>query len=112
VRWTWGALIVPVVLALIGVGVLAGSLPGLLVGEASSLFSSGDLPVFLALAVGIPLFLLVLTAPLVFLGGLREVLLSVTWTLAYRKLSALEGRVPHPSRAADAPGLEASPAVP
>jgi hypothetical protein len=112
VRWGWRVVMVPVALALVGLGLLTGSLPGLLTGGVTSLVSSGDLPVFLALGVGIPLFLLVLMAPLILLAGLREVFLSATWTLTYRELRALGSRAPEPAPVADAPGLEAAPAVP
>lgn len=111
VRWGWGAVIVPVMLALVGLGLLAGSMPGLLVGGATSVFSSGELPIFVALAVGIPLFLLVLVAPLILLAGLREVFVSATWTLSYRELRALGSRASQPVTATDVPGLEVSPAV-
>jgi hypothetical protein len=111
VRWGWRAAMVPVVLTLIGLGLLSGSLPGLLVGGATGLFSSGELPVFLALAVGIPLFLLVLVAPLILLAGLREVFLSTTWTLTYRELRAVESPAAQSSPAADVSGLESAPAL-
>jgi hypothetical protein len=38
-----------------------------------------------------PLFILIMAAPLVFLGGLAEVFKSSVWTLTYRELHALEG---------------------
>jgi hypothetical protein len=41
-----------------------------------------------AAVVGIPVFILVMAAPLSFLGGLFEVFLSSTWTLTYRELRA------------------------
>jgi hypothetical protein len=112
VRWAWRAAVVPVVLALLGLGLLTGSFPALLVGGTTSLFSRDLLSVILGLAVGIPLFFLVLLGPLVFLAGLREVFLSTTWTLAYRDLRALGSPVAQSSPATDAPGLEAAPAVP
>jgi hypothetical protein len=112
VRWSWYLALVPVVLALLGVGLVAGSLPALLVGGATSLVSSGNLPVFLGLAVGIPLFFIVLLAPLLLLAGWREVYLSAVWTLTYRDLRALGSRAPQPSPTADPRGLEAAPAVP
>jgi hypothetical protein len=98
-------------LALLGVGLLSGSLPGLLVGGTTSLIAEGDLPIWLALAVGIPLFFLVLLAPIVFLAGLREVFTSATWTATYRELRALARPAARPVPAADTTGLEAAPAV-
>jgi hypothetical protein len=41
--------------------------------------------------IGIAIFILVLAAPLVFLGGLAHVFKSSVWTLTYRDLRALEG---------------------
>jgi hypothetical protein len=41
--------------------------------------------------VGIPLFLLILIAPLLLLEGLKEIFVSSTWTLTYRELRALAG---------------------
>jgi hypothetical protein len=111
VRWGWRAMMVPVVLVLIGLGVLSGSLPGLLVGGTTSLFAGEGLSVALALGVGLPLFALVVVAPLVFLGGLREVFLSTTWTLCYRELCSLEHSAPQPAPAADVAGLETAQAV-
>ena len=40
---------------------------------------------------GFPIFILVVSAPWVFVGGLMEVFKSSTWTLIYRELRALEG---------------------
>jgi hypothetical protein len=56
--------------------------------------------------VGIPIFILVVAAPSVFLGGLAEVYKSSVWTLSYRELRALEGlendsgETPVPAKAA------------
>jgi hypothetical protein len=90
VRWGWRLALVPVVLGLVGMALLTGSLPALLIGGLTSLISSGDLPVFLALGVGVSVFVVVLAAPLVILGGLREVFLSAFWTLSYGELHPLE----------------------
>jgi hypothetical protein len=112
VRWVWRLALIPVVLGLVGVALLTGSLPALLTGGLTSLVSSGDLPVFLALGVGLPIFVVVFVAPLLLFAGLREVLLSALWTLSYRELRPLESRVV-PSRAKGVePGLKAAPAAP
>ena len=59
---------------------------------------------------GLPVSILVMIAPMLFLGALVEVAKSSLWTLTYRELRALEkveeARVP----AADASGLEVVPA--
>jgi hypothetical protein len=105
----WPFLMVPIAILFLGVGVVLGGAGALLAGGLASLTFDGATPWILAGAVGIPVFLLTLAAPLVFLGGLREVFLSSTWTLTYRELRAVEGmeRTPKP----EALGLEAATAA-
>jgi hypothetical protein len=67
--------------------ILSGTL-GLLGGLIANLAGAAE-PVLVGFLVGIPLFLLFLVTPLVFLGGLKEVFTSSTWTLTYRELRAL-----------------------
>lgn len=81
----------PVILLLILVGGVLGGLPALLVGGLASLFFDGAVPWILAAVIGGPIFILVVAAPWIFLGGLMEVFKSSTWTLTYRELRALEG---------------------
>ena len=81
----------PVILLLIVVGGVLGGLPALLVGGLASLFFDGAVPWILAAVIGGPIFILVVAAPWIFLGGLMEVFKSSTWTLTYRELRALEG---------------------
>jgi hypothetical protein len=111
VSLAWPLLVAPVGALLAGVGLLLGGTAALLVGVLARLFLEGAAPWVLAGVVGIPIFILTLAVPLAFLGGLREVFLSSTWTLTYRELLALEstesGRVPD----VDAPGLEAAAAA-
>lgn len=87
----WIIVMIPVVLLLLVIGGLLGGLAGLLAAGLGSLASSGAVPVILGLVIGIPIFILVLAAPLVFLGGLAHVFKSNVWTLTYRELRALEG---------------------
>jgi len=68
---------------------LSGTL-ALVVGGLTGLALEGATPWVLGAAVGIPAFLLVLAAPLAFVGGLLEVFLSSTWTLTYRQLRSVE----------------------
>ena len=109
VRLGWPVAILPLVFMLIGAGVMLAGLPALLAHGLAGLTIGGETPVFWALAVGIPLFLLVLVAPLVFLGGMREVFLSSVWTLAYRELRQEEAARKEPQQVPelDASGLEA-----
>lgn len=60
----------------------------ILAGGLTGLAFEGPTPWIVAGVVGIPIFILVLAAPLTFLGGLLEVFLSSTWTLTYRELRA------------------------
>jgi hypothetical protein len=82
---------IPVVLFLVLVGAVLGGLAGLTVGGLSSLVFEGAIPWIAGFLVGIPLFILIMAAPLVFLGGLAQVYKSSVWTLTYRELRALEG---------------------
>lgn len=87
----WAIVMIPVVLFLLLVGGVLGGLAGVSVGGLSSLVLEGAVPWILGFGVGIPIFILVLASPLVFLGGLAEVFKSSVWTLTYRELRALEG---------------------
>jgi len=81
----------PAIVLLIIVGGVLGGLPALLVWGVVSLFAEGTLPWILAAVVGLPIFVLVMALPWLFLGGLMEVFKSSVWTLTYRELRALEG---------------------
>jgi hypothetical protein len=82
---------IPIVLFLLVVGGGVALLAGLSVGGLTSLIVEGAVPWIAGFAVGIPLFILIMAPPLVFLGGLAEVYKSSVWTLTYRELHALEG---------------------
>jgi hypothetical protein len=90
----WPLLVLPVAAVMLILGVLLGASAGLLVGGISSLALGGLAPWIVGAVVGFPVFLLTLAAPLVFLGGLREVFLSSTWTVTYGELLAHERRKP------------------
>jgi hypothetical protein len=87
----WVIVMIPVVLTLVVVGGAVGLLAGLSVGGLTALVAEGAVPWIAGFAVGIPLFILIMVPPLVFLGGLAEVYKSSVWTLTYRELRALEG---------------------
>ena len=87
----WVIVMIPVVLFLVLVGGVLGGLVGLSVGGLSSLVFDGAIPWIAGFGVGIPIFILVVAAPSVFLGGLAEVYKSSVWTLTYREMRALEG---------------------
>jgi len=83
-------LTIPVMIALVVLGLLAGGVPALLMAGLASLVSEGALPWIVGIAVGLPLFLLVFGLPALFLGGLYETFKSTLWTLTYRELRAME----------------------
>jgi len=86
---------------LIAVDIVVSGLLGLLAGLTANLAGAAE-PVLVGFLVGIPLFLLFLIIPLVFLDGLKEVFASSTWTLTYREISALSGMKAEAVPASDA----------
>ena len=91
----WAIVMIPVVIFLLLVGLVLGGLAGLSVGGLSALVLEGVMPWIVGIGVGLPIFIVVLAAPSVFLGGLAEVFKSSVWTLTYRELRALEGLEPN-----------------
>ncbi len=80
---------IPIAIALILVGAVVGGLPGLLVGWIASLLLHGNAWIA-GLVIGLPIFLVVVGLPLLFVGGLFETYKSTAWTLTYREAVALE----------------------
>lgn len=109
-RVAWPGLIVPVVFLLLGVGLLVAGLPAVAAGGLTGLFTTGDTPIFVGLALGLPLFLLILVAPLAWLNGLGKVFVSSLWTMTYRELQGLARPAPEPQPAVRTSGLEPAPA--
>ncbi|MGB3904991.1 MAG: hypothetical protein WBB22_08720 [Anaerolineae bacterium] len=93
----WMIVMIPMVLVLLVVAALVGGLPALLVGGLAAFALEGPAPWILAAVIGLPIFILVMVAPLTFLGGLAEVFKSSVWTLTYRELRALEGLEAEPN---------------
>jgi hypothetical protein len=87
-------LMIPVALLLVLAGAVIGGLPGLLAGAITTIFADGALPRIIGLAVGVPIFLLVLSLPLLFFSGLYQIFGSSSWTLAFRDIVAREGALP------------------
>ena len=83
----WMVVLIPVMLLLVLVGALMGGIPALAVGAfVHLLFSSEAAPWILGALAGLPIFMLVVGLPSLFLGGLFETFKSTTWTLTYREL--------------------------
>lgn len=93
----WMIVMIPMVLVLLVVAALVAGLPALLVGGLAAFALEGPAPWILAAVIGLPIFILVMVAPLTFLGGLAEVFKSSVWTLTYRELRALEGLEAEPN---------------
>jgi hypothetical protein len=68
-------------------------------------------PVLLAIAVGLPVFILVMLAPWWCLGGLMKVFESSAWTLTYRELRVAGEAEPARVRTVDAKDAGALPAT-
>jgi hypothetical protein len=86
----------PLLLLTILLGVVAGAVPGVVVAGLSSLFVEGATPWIMGAIVAIPIFILIIISPMLFLGGLVQIFLSSMWTLAYRDLRAKEVAVRSP----------------
>ena len=80
----WPIVLIPLVALLFGLGAVGGGLTALL----TSLVSSGSIP---AISIfGGVVFLVIMSIPLFFVGGLKATYLSTAWTLTYRELATLE----------------------
>lgn len=107
----WTVAIVPLLILSLGAGLIIGGLPGLVAAGIAGGGGSEEVSVFVGLAVGLPILLVILIGPLVFLDGLREVFVSSLWTLTYRELRGLALVEPERVPAVDTPGLEVASAV-
>ena len=106
-------LTIPVGLLLLAVGALLGGGVGLSVGALMRAFASGAAPWIVGGVVGLPILMLVMGLPMLFLSGLKETYVSTVWTLTYRELRSgevLEGTriagLPEPDADADAEVVE------
>jgi hypothetical protein len=83
--------IIPVALLLVVLGVLVGGLPAFAAALAVQQFVQNNAPAIItAIVIGLPIFLLVVSVPLLFLRGLFEIFTSSSWTLTYREITSLE----------------------
>jgi hypothetical protein len=81
---------IPVSLLMLALSALAAGALGLSVGGIASLFSTNTISIIAGAAAGVPVFLLLMITPLVFLSGLKETFISTSWTLTFREVLALE----------------------
>jgi hypothetical protein len=77
---------IPVILLLVGIGILIAGVLGVLVFLGGQVVSeaAGAIP---AIILGLVIFIAVLSIPLLFLNGLKETYLSTAWTLVYREIT-------------------------
>lgn len=106
----WAILMIPVFILLAIVAALVGGLPALLVWAIVNLFASEAVAGIAAAIVGVPLAILVIAGPTLFLNGLKETYISTTWTLTYREFMALEASKP-PVAPEPTPPAEVAPPV-
>jgi len=99
-------LMIPVAILVLIVAGISGVLPGLLAGAITNIFVQDAVPVIVGLIVGLPIFLIVMSVPLLFFNGLYEVFTSSTWTLTYRELLALEAVRTEPEPQPELPNPE------
>jgi hypothetical protein len=102
-RLIWVFLIVPVIilfipflLLTIPLGALLGGGPAALVAGITALFMDGYTPWIMGALAGLPIFIVVMISPILFVSGLVEVYMSSIWTLAYRDLKVMEHQVQEP----------------
>jgi hypothetical protein len=83
-------LFVPFLLLTFPLGVALGGMPAALVAAAVYLFIGGATPWIMGMLAGLPIFIVVMISPILFVSGLLEIYMSSIWTLAYRDLKAME----------------------
>lgn len=81
-------LMIPIVLALVILGLVTGGGAGAIAYLIIQGVANATAGWIFAAILGVLLFFSILGLPLLFLGGLKETYLSTTWTLAYRELNA------------------------
>jgi len=89
--------IIPIVILLAGLGGLLGGGTALLAHSLAAPAWTEVIAWVVGGLVGGAVFLLILVLPLAFLGGLREVFVSSSWTLAFREVCAQESVAPQPA---------------
>lgn len=80
-----GIILLPILILTIGLGVVIGVIPTLIVAGVAHLFVQPVFAWIIGVFFGVPLFFLIAFAPITFFSGLVEVLKSSFWTLSYRE---------------------------
>jgi hypothetical protein len=81
--------VAPIAFLLLAVGIVIGGLFFLPTWGITGLFSTDVIAIIAGSAIGGLILLLIVALPLLFLGGLRQVFTSSSWTLTFRELRAL-----------------------
>lgn len=87
VHIAYSIVLIPVVLLLLGMGLLLGGGAGAAIYFGLQAISSQAVAIITAAVFGLFLFMTVLGLPLTFLEGLRQTYFSSAWTLGYRDLT-------------------------
>jgi hypothetical protein len=97
IRLIWLPLLVPVMILLfpfllltIPLGAVLGGGTAAIVAGSIALFMEGYTPWIMGALAGLPIFIVVMILPILFVSGLVEIYMSSIWTLAYRDLKAIE----------------------
>jgi len=89
-------ILTPVLLLTILLGGIVSSIPAVLIGITARIFVGGLTPWLMGALAGLPVFIVVMISPMLFVSGFVEIYKSCIWTLAYRDLKALKVTAPAP----------------
>ncbi|HEX7432610.1 MAG TPA: hypothetical protein VF326_03065 [Anaerolineaceae bacterium] len=97
IRIGYGLVLIPITLLMVLVGILVGGGVGLLSYFGVPALSTLIIGIAVAVAIGLVIFIAILSIPLLFLNGLLQTYLSTSWTLAYRDISPVFPGVSEPT---------------
>lgn len=83
-------ILTPVLLLTILLGGVVSSIPAVLIGITARIFVGGLTPWLMGALAGLPVFIVVMISPMLFVSGFVEIYKSCIWTLAYRDLKAVK----------------------
>ena len=89
-------LLAPVLLLTILLGCLVSSIPAIVLGVTARIFLGGLTPWLMGALAGLPVFIVVMISPMLFVSGLVEIYKSSIWTLAYRDLKVMGSSIREP----------------
>lgn len=90
-------LLFPVMIMSILGGVALGGVSATVVAAIANAFTTNTTSVIMGLLAGLPVFILVMVSPVLFVGGLVQTYLSSMWTITYHDLKTIEGPVQEPA---------------